>query len=148
MPTYDGWRSLCSPSSEVSPGFMQQSRAEHSGVEQPYCSPGEKLFLSCRLPNGAAGNGSESQRNTAPLGGNRARQSQALNRHGNISLLPQPWTERGILALGSPQLLAGRQVPLTGMGARMGIAIGAMLTAHILPRTAAIKAFKGRKSQL
>jgi len=87
------------------------SRAEQSTAESssPVAAPGEKLFSFCHLLSDSAGNGSESWRNTAPLGGNRARQSQALNRHGNTSLLSDPWAEGEVLALASPQLLAGRQ---------------------------------------
>lgn len=66
---------------------VEQSTAESSS---PVAVPGEKLFLSCCLPNSSAGNGLESQRNTAPPGGNGARQNQALNRHGNTCLLPDP----------------------------------------------------------
>lgn len=62
----------------------QSALDSHSRVKQntvksrnPVAVPGEKLFLSCHLLNGGDGNGSESWRNAASLGGKHARQRRA-----------------------------------------------------------------------
>lgn len=137
---------MCSPCFKISPGFTQKSRAEQSKStaesSSPVAAPEEKLFLPCCSPNGSAGNSLGSRRNTAPLRGNHARQSPALNRHGNTAQLPCLWSG----GTGQPPDTDGEvSIPC---GAPRWVAAETTINTHVPSRAATIKALEDRRSQL